>query len=286
MHLSQSTKSHATEAWRLLRSPFVFPPAAAGMHKCEWEFIDVDCRGCLLCGSIHECSSKDCKSVIVTDEAVVCMITGVCVNTKQYADNEYSDNVIVYSSVRDNQDALEARMAMIDSFVREMLLSPRAKRSAEYENSRRIAKYNCSVSREIRLAAPRNMIRIVQKGVALYNKNVFDTSTRELLYAKCSSVIKQVLCLSKLHCGFTVKDSELRNFVFGLMYLMRVGVYVNEVCLLPCLPQLCSVLPSETNVHRFLNFRSKHITETENKFKFMFRRISLDQLALMSIRSD
>ena len=273
----------AVEAWRLLRTPFMLPCESTNVHCCRWEFIAMDCCGCVLCGAIHLCSLEACESVVVTKEAVVCTITGVCVNTNPFAESEYSENVIVYTSVQDKQDILEARMAVIDSFVREFLLSSSARKSAEYEHLRKLAKYHTNVSRLLRSSQPVDLVVLIQASLSLYTRKVFDTSLRESVRAKCSAVVKQVLCLSHAHHGLVVKDAELRNFVFGLLYLMQRGVKATNTWLLPCVPQLGALLPSETNVGRFLNFRSKHITETENKFKFLFRHVNPKHLAAMRI---
>jgi len=139
------------------------------------------------------------------------------------------------------------------------------------------------VSRVLRSSQPADIIVLIQTSLPVYMQKVFDTSLRESLRAKCSAVVKQVLCLSHVHHALVVKDAELRNFVFGLLYLMRCGVKVKNVLLLPCVPQLSAVLPPETNVNCFLNFRSKHITETENKFKFLFRHVGPQQLAAVRI---
>ena len=118
----------AVEAWKLLRTPFMLPCVSTDVHRCNWEFIAKDCCGCVLCGAIHLCSLKACKSMVVTEDAVACTITGVCVNNNPFAESKYSENVIVYTSVKDKQDILEARMAVIDSFVREFLLSSSARK--------------------------------------------------------------------------------------------------------------------------------------------------------------
>ena len=86
------------------------------------------------------------------------------------------------------------------------------------------------------------MLVLIQQLVTLYNTTKFDTALRESLYAKCSAVVKQVLCLSQMHYGLVVKESELRNFVFGLVYLMRIGVRTDKVLLLPCIAELNRVV--------------------------------------------
>ena len=97
----QSKKLTAEEAWRKLRMPFVLPAAAASVHQCKWVLIDVDCAGCVLCGRVHLCSASTCTEIAHTEGAVVCLVTGLCVQPKTFAVTEYSDNVIVFSTLKD-----------------------------------------------------------------------------------------------------------------------------------------------------------------------------------------
>ena len=71
-----------------------------------------------------------------------------------------------------------------------------------------------------------------------------------------------------------VRGCDLRTLVYGLLYLMRTGIVVHSVTFLPVLKDLYSCLPTESNLTRFFQFKAKHITEIENRFKFVFRTCS------------
>ena len=266
------------EAWRLLRMPFVLPVSAKGFHVCVWELLDLDCAGCLICGSIHRCGPEVCLNVEQTDDSIVCLVTGICVRSKKYAEHEFSNNVIVFSSATEKMESVESRMRLVKTYVHEFLTSKDAERLALFEHQRKVQKYHAFVTQSLRGYCGANLVHIIQQGVHLYGQSKFDMATRECLASKCAAAIQRIICVSQDSLGLVIKESELRNFVFGMIFLMRSGVTMQNVPLLPQIEHLNDVLPSENNVGRFLKFRSKCITDTENRFKFLFRQVTPTQL--------
>lgn len=55
----------------------------------------------------------------------------------------------------------------------------------------------------------------------------------------------------------------MRVVVFGLLYLMRSGITIHEICVLPAISALHHMLPNESNLLKHHRFRSKFITDTE-----------------------
>jgi hypothetical protein len=274
----------AEDAWRWLRMPFVLPQTARKMHVCRWELIDFDCAGCVVCGHVHRCSAGTCTDVVTTDDAVVCTVTGVCVDSQRFADNEYSDNVIVYASSVNVSDVIERRMQAVDTYVHEFLVSANARSICAYEHTKRLNKHRAHVARVLRTGSG-NLLQLVQLGMPVFMHTHFDTKRRCELAQMCTHHVQRVICTAQRVFDLAVKDSELRHFVFGMLYLMCRGVHMHGVQILPHIPELVDVMPSENNVSRFTHFRAKHITETENKFKFVFRRATPDQLRNMNLNA-
>lgn len=268
----------ADAVWRRLRAPFLLPPGAAHTHR--WELLDLDCAGCVVCGVVHRCEG-DCRDVEVTDDAVVCVVTGVCVRTTVFAQTEYSDNVIVFTGAVNRTDALEARMAMVEAYVHEFLLSTAAESLMRHEFRKKRQRYLTHAAREMR-APGANAVRVLEAGVELYAHAPFDREARARLAAESTRVIQRVLGVAQLRFEFALKDSDVRAFVFGMLYLMCRGVVMHGVEILPQVKELRSMMPSENNVGLFFNFKSKSITETENKFKFVFRHSSAEQLRALA----
>ena len=68
-----------------------------------------------------------------------------------------------------------------------------------------------------------------------------------------------------------MKSGDLRNTIFGLVYLLKTGIYVGCVAIVPRVPELEQFLPHEGQLARYFDFRAKYITDVENKCKFAFR---------------
>jgi len=76
-----------------------------------------------------------------------------------------------------------------------------------------------------------------------------------------------------------LQQSRLRGTVIGLMYLMRHGIIVKGVVVLPRLHMLHNTLPLETHLH-FFGMKAKVITETENTVKQVLKHLSIQELAV------
>lgn len=267
----------AADAWRRLRMPFVLPDAARDLHVCRWELIDIDCAGCTVCGHVHRCSAGTYSDVETTDDAVVCRVTGVCVNSQRFAEHEFSDNVIVFTSAVNASDCLERRMQLVQAYVHECLVSSHARSIAAYEHGKRVQRHNAHVSKCVRSGCV-NLLHLIQIGMPLFLREHFDVARRTQVARECTAHMQCVMCTTQRAFNLVVKDSELRQFVFGMLYLMCRGVHMFGVQILPRVPELAELIPCENNVARFTNFRAKHITETENKFKFVFRHATREHL--------
>lgn len=278
------------DIWRQLRKPFTLPCNSKSLHVCQWEHIDTDLVACKLCGEEHLCGSV-CDHAIITDDGKVCEITGICVSSKTFADSEYTDTVNVYKSEGSVTDHLERRVALIRQYIHELLLSNDARRVSELQRKRSIEKYHQDTIRHLKEMTGSEdrltWLDIVQRGTTLYQTSAFDESLRQTLANKCLWILQRVICTVTMHLDLRLKDSELRGFVFGLMFLMRSGVCMQGIQILPCCHELKHVLPSEAFMIEFRLFKAKYITDTENRFKFVFRHQSKTQISsLFNISTD
>ena len=85
---------------------------------------------------------------------------------------------------------------------------------------------------------------LIQYGIVHYQTLTFDETYRRNLAAKCLKRLQRVICAVTIHLGLRIKDSELRGFVFGLMFLMRSGVCMQGIEILPSCHELTGILPS------------------------------------------
>ena len=75
-----------------------------------------------------------------------------------------------------------------------------------------------------------------------------------------------------------IKSLDYRNLAIGMLYLMKHGISMHGVNILPKVPILMEILPAESQLHRRFNFKCKNITDVENKIKLFLRDISIVQL--------
>lgn len=73
-------------------------------------------------------------------------------------------------------------------------------------------------------------------------------------------------------------DAKLKTTTIGLLYMMRQGIVVHDMVVLPKLPQLESLLPLENHLDLFFGVKAKCITETENVVKIILRSVTKQQL--------
>jgi hypothetical protein len=79
-------------------------------------------------------------------------------------------------------------------------------------------------------------------------------------------------------CSGMISEQRLQNSTIGLLYLLRNGIIVHDMVVLPKLQILESVLPLESHLQTFFSIRAKCITETENVIKIILRHVSKQQL--------
>lgn len=101
--------------WRVLRGPFTLPER---LHRCafeDWETVDCDLAGCLLCGAMHRCDPNTCP-LVCTDGRQVCEITGYCVKNAIFASDPFSSAAHCAAAFpRDPRDYCEANELLIVS---------------------------------------------------------------------------------------------------------------------------------------------------------------------------
>jgi hypothetical protein len=105
---------------------------------------------------------------------------------------------------------------------------------------------------------------------------------RTTLASWCTEKIRHHLMI--LHTNFPdiIQVSRIQGIVVGLMYLMRCGIIVKGVVVLPRLQLLHDVLPLETHLNQMFNIKGKVITETENTIKQVLKSLSTNELIAYS----
>lgn len=79
-------------------------------------------------------------------------------------------------------------------------------------------------------------------------------------------------------CKGVITEAKLRSAAIGLLYMLRQGIIVHELVVLPKLRRLEDILPLENHLDVLFGVRAKCITETENVVKIILRSVTKQQL--------
>ena len=132
------------------------------------------------------------------------------------------------------------------------------------------------------------LLEEVQKDFTHQNKLMcsFNTELRQIVLEKVVSSVSHVINTCQWQWLKNIKPMELRMYVVGLIYLMRSGVSIYNIQVIPCVPYLVYLLPTENLLENIFAYKSKHITDIENKFKFFFRQMSHETLLKLGLHAQ
>lgn len=287
--MARGREDALSKMWRDLRQPFTLCGCMKSVHECEWEVFDVGLAGCTVCGRVHRCSANRCAEagVIETGDAIVCSVTGLCVREKIFVDNEWVDTVSSYGCA---SVAVEAGQLVSKHHIKEhvhvLLTSAASTRAHVLEQCRwrnKMSSQGMSMINALKQTSCVNLLHVIQ---SLLERNSLPCSVDERencaeVAKECTELIFSIIntCVHELQMH--LRPSEIRIVVFGLLYLMRSGVSLHGVCVIPAMPELNSLLPPENSLQSIFGFRAKHITDVENKFKFLFRGVDRARMRVL-----
>lgn len=259
----------------------------AGFHECRWEVFDMGLAGCLSCGHVHRCSPTVCKNVAQIEDAGVCVITGYCVHSHNMVANEFDDTVMLRRKPVGVAKLLNMDFDEIDTHINTLLTSRQSRAAHELELTKLVYKFRSHVGNGG--AAHHCVFQSVAAGMrkTLASRvlpNDFRLHERETIAAAVSPHIKFLIASCLQRQPAMLRGLDTRTLVFGLLYLMRTGISAHSVCLLPTQQRLVLMLPNESYLAKIFAFKAKHITEVENRLKFLLRSCTPDDIEKMGFR--
>lgn len=269
------------DVWTEIRQPFALCPCMRRLHKCKFEMIDAHLAGCLLCGRIHDCTKGCCaeEGVIETGDSIVCSVTGLCIRETIFLDSEFVDTVASYGRAPVPESRMQISLSTVTDCVQTLLASKLTQQAHALEQKRwrnKVQSQATALVNKLKNKGQVNLLSVVQEVLARNHAPCVlqDQEMCERLVEQVSENICRILntCMNvlKMH----VRPSEVRVLVFGLCYLMRSGVNIAGVAVIPRHEELDEVLPPENALSGIFQFRAKFITDIENKMKFLFRSTS------------
>lgn len=183
---------------------------------------------------------------------------------------------------------------VIKSYVNQILCSQEWTRSMDVEEARlenRRRMILSKVLKEFKCSNPRmlpvipNILSLVQASVGCTRDSASTISRatkeeRDSIANWCSeNIYKHICMLNSIGGGeCDIPQCKLRGCTVGLLYLMRQGVIVQGVVVLPKLNRLKEILPMESHLQQMFGIKGRCITETENMVKLAVKSLDRDSL--------
>jgi hypothetical protein len=302
--------------WVRVRQPFLIPESICS-HG-DWEIYDMHMGGCRKCGIMHLCQHDTCPLSLNYEGQSICNITGLCTKMLSFSDLEFVQPLYETSSeyqtrskkghrvsrkkrfkyIALNRPPASERRAtewleiddVVASHVNEVLCSEQWTSSSQMEYERYIYKWSSSstkVLRDFKRSNP-GLLPIIPDMYTTTLSTMGSTripssmclEDRQIVAQWCSQNIRHHLMM--LQCNFPdiVQANRTKGMVVGLMYLMRGGIIVKGIVVLPRLDILHSILPLETHLLHIFGIKGKVITETENLVKQVLKSLSPNELVV------
>ena len=252
-------------------------------HKCKWEKIDADVAGCVICGKIHACSDGECDEIQNVSDGCICLVTNVYIKSQNLVCDDYSDNIMRY----DNKITFVEKPFLridhpMDEFVYDLLLSDLTNTSIMAELKRIKSRTQLKVISLLTKNRNQNFITIFEEATKSLKftripSHKFDVKIRYKTFLFCRNVVKNIVTVLIREFPKVFRLHDLRNTVFGVMYLMRSGVVMCNKTYIPKIDFLRAMLPCESSLNAF-KFKSTNITDQENKIKFSLRNLNPKQI--------
>ena len=262
--------------WRLTRQPFILPCTPRVQHCCKWEIFAGGRAGCTVCGAIHVCDQLTCQHQIMTEDSILCSITG-CFLNKIYGSETWSDRSISMSVDKKHVNELTYD---IETHLHDLLLSNNARAYTQFEQDNYVSRM-ASIIEHCRSgigdsAQQCDCVTDVLAGVLQKMPCriplTFCAAERDALKKRCMVAINTSASMLFKNKYFKICRGNQKAIVFGLVYLLRTGVTRDSQVVLPRLLELQAVLPLEAHLKVFFGVSPSSITDTENRLKFVIRQ--------------
>jgi hypothetical protein len=163
----------------------------------------------------------------------------------------------------------------IETYIIELLMSSKTKECLVRERRKIFETLEASFVHEpASVGASNNAIDSIASAMHKVGGRIpadFDTETRQQLVGTCLRFISPVVASIQGSQSFRSFKYNTRQLVFGLIYLMRSGVYCHSETILPKISNMQFFVPRECYLRILFDVSPSIITDTENKLKFLVR---------------
>ena len=204
-------------------------------------------------------------------------------HTKNHTKNRC--NVVEHLNIQDTDSIMR--------MVSNILLSTKTQQSIDTENAKMDSKFRAICMRRMRqyhlrretpnLCDIEAHLHFKINGHRTPPPSVEESRSLRLECARRATVaIAQLLQFMRTYCGNVPTSVKHGGIVTGMLYIMRTGVTVDDITVLPRITELKRLLPAEQHLISYFNIRPKIVTEAENVIKYHMRNISPQSLSLLA----
>jgi hypothetical protein len=287
-------------AWVCLRQPFMLPTGLAG-HVCDnhWEKFDVDKAACTVCSNIHVCNVRTCPSTHELD-GIICNVTGLFLS--QHLVDQFDFPIRTEKSYHTTSNSATfvqespvelADMDNITRLVANILISKKTQQSISMETEKLTNKMRSVCLRKMRtyrlLKKTPNLCEIdaflhtMLQGHRIPPQSVVSSMEERGVCIKFAAMaICRLIAFMRTYCHNIPSCVKQGGIAIGMLYMMRSGVTIDNITVLPRIPRLKHILPLEQHLPTFFNVRAKVVTEAENVIKYNMRSVNPRSLALLA----
>lgn len=222
---------------------------------------------------------------------MVCEVTGFCIRKDNIVESVFRDEVVSFGGIQAYSGDMRKQDSYceIEMFVKDLLVSENAIKVNVTERMNYALKISNTIQKKINLQNLKNesydIIDLVVRSLDIHKEvkkyQIFDIESRKRLCQKCCEQLKITIPICNKYLNMNIKKCDMRTIVYGLIFLMRSGIFIHDICVLPVLSELTQCLPNESNLLKYFGFRSKNITDIENKFKFHLRGVKRSDMQNM-----
>lgn len=272
-----------SQIWTMLRQPFVLPRACFGHHECRWERLDLDVLGCVLCGSVHACADGACGDVQEVEDGHVCTLSGVLVRDRRFVQTEFLPHANLTETVAAHcVFDEETAHGDVEQVVHSVLCSETARKLFLRNMVYRMNRSKHRLRREPNLVV--GVAKLVSECGLAQPLRDFEAPLRAAVAARAIRAILAALNRLVHNLRMPLKDGDLQTVAVGMLFLMRQGVFFEDVVVLPQERELEHMLPPEGMLSTVFGIAGKTITESENRVKFALRSATRARLCSMGFR--
>jgi hypothetical protein len=281
------------ELWKYVRQPFYIPEKIHHCTLADWESIDCDCAGCLICGKIHMCNDTLNCPVVSEEGRHVCVITGFYTRRQVFTDDEFVDTIGNLSCAEPPQ-LKRVDYDLVDLCVKEFLCSPRTRNSLYQETVKRQQRIkNIFIKLTKKNKVNKSAVNIMHLFTQTLNE-ISNVRNPEILSPEDALALAD-MCIDKINffCNIFFENLKTvpailktKGFIIGFLYFMRTGLILcGNVEIVPMIKILTNVLPSENHVKLLFKISTKIMTEVENFIKQSVKKMCREKLLQIGFKT-